>query len=319
MIEFPRAADSYRHFVSNVFSSVRETPPLIDVPSSIPEMELQSLWFGGTFGREFKSTCGKSVRIIQFGHWNHGAGPDFGDVAVEIDGESLAGDLEIDPTPRDWEAHGHLENPEFDGVVLHVFPSPAAAGGARFFTRNSKNEEIVQVALDLESAERKPRYEMQAEAHLGRCAKPLESMPRSEIDSLLVAAAQFRLAEKARRLTLTAEIHGRDEALFQGIAEALGYRPNKVPMRVLAQRFPLQQLLKLRPVEREARLFGAAGFLGNEPFDSDSANVETRAYLRELWDSWWKVRAEAADPELTWKLAGIRPLNHPHRRLGALA
>lgn len=316
MIEFPRAAETYRRFVSSVFSSVQETPPLIDLPASIPELELQSLWFGGAFGREFESTCGKPVRVVQFGHWNHGAGPDFSEAAVEIDGETLAGDLEIDPTPNDWEAHGHAENPAFNGVVLHVFP---ASGTSRFFTRNTRNEEIVQVELDLNSIERKPRYEMQAEAHLGRCSKPLERMPRAEIDSLLVAAAQFRLAEKARRLALAAEIHGRDEALFQGMAEALGYRPNKIPMRVLAQRFPIRQLLKLSPVEREARLFGAAGFLGNEPFDGAAADPETRAYLRELWNSWWKIRDESAGPDLTWKLAGIRPLNHPHRRLGALA
>ena len=319
MIEFPRAAEYYRQFLGSVFSSVQETPPLIDVPATLPELELQSIWFGGAFGREFKSTCGKSVRVIQFGHWNHGAGPDFSDAAVEIDGQTLAGSIEIDPTPRDWEAHGHSTNPEFDDVVLHIFPASAAAGSSRFFTRNSQHENVVQVALDLGFVDRLPRYAMPAEAHLGRCSTPLQSMERAEIDSLLTSAAQFRLAEKARRLALASEIHGRDDALLQGIAEALGYRPNKLPMRVLAQRFPLQQLLALRPVEREAYLFGAAGFISSDPFDANTAASETRVYLRELWDGWWKIRDEAAGSDLNWKLAGNRPMNHPQRRLGALA
>lgn len=320
MNEFPDAAESYRQFLAGVFSSIRETPPLIDVPARRSELELQSLWFGGAFGRELISTCGKPVRVVQFGHWNHGAGPDFSDAAVEIDGEKLAGSIELDPEPRDWENHGHATNPEFDNVVLHVFPAPAAARASRFFTRTSRHGNVVQVALDLDAIERIPRYEMQAEAHLGRCSTPLRNLDRPAIDSLLTGAAQFRLQEKARRLGLVSEVHGRDEALFQGIAEALGYRPNKLPMRVLAQRFPLQQLLKLRPVEREARLFGVAGFLSADPFDQGGVDPETRVYLRELWDCWWRIRDEfSAAPALEWKLSGIRPLNHPNRRIGALA
>ncbi|MEM7009872.1 MAG: DUF2851 family protein [Verrucomicrobiota bacterium] len=319
MIEFPRAAEHYRHFLDSVFALIQETPPLFDDAPQLPELELQSLWFAGALGREFESTCGKSVRVIQFGHWNHSAGPDFTETAAEIDGETLSGSIEIDPQPTDWEAHGHSTNPDFDNVVLHLFPRPAAAGTERFFTRNTRNENIVQVALRPDLIERAPRYSMPAEAHLGRCSKPLESMDREKIDSLLAAAAQFRLAEKARRIALASEIHGRDDALFQCIAEALGYRPNKLPMRVLAQRFPIRQLRKLSVIEREACLFGAAGFLGTKPLDDADAESETRAYLRELWDAWWKIRDESGGPELAWKLSGNRPLNHPQRRLGALA
>jgi hypothetical protein len=48
----------------------------------------------------------------------------------------------------------------------------------------------------------------------------------------------------------------------------------------------------------------------------------SRSYLRSLWDRWWKHREQFARlilPPKIWKLSGARPLNHPHRRLGALA
>jgi len=66
-------------------------PPLAFAETSagtLPsELELQALWFAGAFGRNFRTTTGKTVRIVQFGEWNRSAGPDFIQTAVEIDGQ----------------------------------------------------------------------------------------------------------------------------------------------------------------------------------------------------------------------------------------
>ncbi|MGA0854267.1 MAG: DUF2851 family protein, partial [Luteolibacter sp.] len=83
-------------------------PPLAFAETTLralpPELELQALWFAGAFGREFRSTCGKQVKVLQFGEWNRGEGPDFSQAAVEIDGETRRGPIELDPTPEAWEA-----------------------------------------------------------------------------------------------------------------------------------------------------------------------------------------------------------------------
>jgi len=75
-------------------------------------------------------------------------------------------------------------------------------------------------------------------------------------------------------------------------------------------------------VDREALLFGVSGFLENLCFEDSAA--ATRGYLRNLWNSWWRLRdgcqrwlTEQQRPR--WKLSGTRPGNHPQRRLGALA
>jgi hypothetical protein len=281
-----------------------------------PELELQAAWFAGVFGRDFIGVDGQRVRVVQFGHWNRSAGPDFVDAVVEIDGEARRGAIELDPTARDWEHHGHSENLAYDAVVLHLFFEAAPAAGGRFFTRTASHNEVAQVLMDLEPfAESSRRAE--AEARVGRCRVPLGGMSDEAVASLFDAAARHRMSRKSKAFGNYASIHGRDEALFAGLAEALGFRRNRLPMRVLAGRLPLAYLRELGE-SAEALLFGAAGFL-DEPSYED-APADTREYLRGLWGEWWKRRAEfdpARAPQ--WSFSGSRPSNHPHRRLAALA
>jgi hypothetical protein len=78
--------------------------------------------------------------------------------------------------------------------------------------------------------------------------------------------------------------------------------------------------LRSRREDAEALLFGVAGFL--DAPDLDAQRKATRSYLRSLWDRWWKYREQFSRlvlPAKLWKMSGARPLNHPQRRLGALA
>ncbi len=283
-----------------------------------PELELQALWFGGAFGRDFKTTTGKLVRIIQFGEWNRGAGPDFTQAAVEIDGELRTGPLELDPLASEWEAHGHAVNPAFREVVLHVVFQTDAR---RIFTRTSDHREIPQVVIterQLADGLSRPQREV-AIAHPGRCMAPLKGMPVGAVERLLGEAARFRAGVKSGRWLRTEDAHGRDAALFQATAETLGYRGNSLAMKLLAQRTPLS-LLKAEGYAVESILFGTAGFLCAE--QHELAPADTRDYLRQLWDVWWKDRARfemAAERKMIWKTSGQRPANHPHRRVATLA
>ena len=297
-------------------------PPLFfaeTAANALPaELELQALWFSGAFGRDFRTTCGKTARIVQFGEWNRGAGPDFIQTAVEIAGELRTGPLELDPQSSAWEAHGHATNPAFNQVVLHVV---FQADDQRNFIRTSEHREVPQVVItemQLSDALNRPQREV-AIAHPGRCVHPLKHLSVSAIESLLDEAAIHRANIKAARWLKTADAHGRDAALFQATAETLGYRGNSLAMRLLAQRAPLA-LLKAEGDAAEAVLFGTAGFLS--PHLHEQAPPDTRDYLRGLWDAWWKSRARFEvnwNRAIPWKNHGHRPANHPHRRVGALA
>ena len=297
-------------------------PPLAfaeSLASALPaELELQALWFAGAFGRDFRTTAGHKVRIVQFGEWNRCSGPDFIHAAVDIDGEVHAGPLELDPESNAWEAHGHAANPAFRDVVLHVV---FHASARRSFIRTCEHREVAQVVItdmQLSDALSRPLREV-AIAHPGRCVSPLKFLSAAAITSLLNEAALYRANLKAARWLKTADAHGRDAALFQATAETLGYRGNALAMRLLAQRAPLA-LLREEGEAAEAVLFGTAGWLA--PDLHELAPPDTREYLRDLWDRWWKSRARfevTGSRAIPWKTHGQRPANHPHRRVGALA
>ena len=280
------------------------------------ELELQARWFAGDFGKHFVSTAGDEIDIVQFGTWNREAGPDFRDAAIRIRGsEPVRGCIEIDLLDRSWETHGHATNPAFDSTVLHVF---VERNEREFFTRTRSNRNVPQVCINPTTLPEVFNANVPL-ARPGRCQAPLKDLPAERICSVLQAAAQFRLRQKAKRIRNKIDTHGRDETLFQEIASALGYKENKLPFTLLAQRLPLR-LLRQNVRDCEALLFGGAGFL--ETSDLDTYKKSAREYVRQLWDGWWPHRDELQRlilPANTWRLSSTRPLNHPQRRLAALA
>ncbi|MDF7827136.1 DUF2851 family protein, partial [Pontiellaceae bacterium B12227] len=103
---------------------------------------------------------------------------------------------------------------------------------------------------------------------------------------------------------------------------ALGYKNNKAPFRKLATTLPLARLRSLAatPLEAYALLLGLSGLL---PKNTDPKwTPETKTFIRAVWDVWWKQSGDLHELALLksdWTLAGIRPANHPVRRLMAAA
>src|SRR5713101_2939180 len=122
-----------------------------------------------------------------------------------------------------------------------------------------------------------------------------------------------------KRIRRKIDSHGRDEALFQELAAALGYKENKLPFTLLPQRLPLR-LLREEGDDCEALLFGVAGFL--QTANLDVYERSTREYVRQLWDRWWPHRdglQRLILPSKIWRISSTRPVNHPQRRLAALS
>ena len=290
---------------------LREEPVmLLRRPS---EVELQARFYAGEFGLRWKAESGQSIEILSPGQWNREPGPDFVGAKLRLDGAEREGDIELDREAADWERHGHATNPAYGKVVLHVFFS---RGRRSFFTRNFRHEEIPQVCLEA-SETMAPRAPRSSLLQPGAAAPGTTGLSDAEVFELVDAAAHYRLARKRQAWLRTVELHGFEETLFQALAAGLGYKNNKLPFLLTAQRVGIARAAS---PEGEAILFGVAGFL--EQLDYDSAAREVRCYVRELWEMWWRIRS-AYDrlilPPETWSFAALRPTNHPHRRLGALA
>jgi hypothetical protein len=140
---------------------------------------------------------------------------------------------------------------------------------------------------------------------------------------VLRAAGEERLRRKSERLAQQMAEKGEGQAVYGDVMAALGYKHNKLPFRRLAELVPLESLrseAQGKPDVAYALLLGVAGLL---PADTVRAvDDETKRFIRTLWDEWWK-RKERWDRQLlekkAWRLAGIRPANHPARRLMAAA
>src|SRR2546430_6319881 len=248
------------------------------------ELELQASWFAGDFGKEFVSSKGDKIDIVQFGTWNREAGPDFRDAVICVNGtEPLRGCIEIDLVDRNWELHGHATNPAFEETVLHVFVDKS---DREFFARTKSNRNVPQIRIDPAVLPEAFSANLPL-ARPGRCQAPLGNLPEDRVRSVLDAAAQFRLQKQAARIRAKIDNHGRDEALFQEIAAALGYKENKLPLTLIAQRLSLKALRKDLK-DAEAILFGIAGLL--ETPDLAIYKKSAKNYVRELWDRWWPHR-----------------------------
>ncbi len=295
------AAEAYRAALEAAGGRVAEADATVGAAG---ELELQARWFAGEFGRDWTTEDGEAVRIEDFGRWNHEAGPDFVDTRVMIGGEARRGAIELDLDVRDWERHGHATNPAFREAVVHVFRD---RGSRRFFTRSCDHREIPQVRLA--PADPAPR----------RVSSPPDPITRdaARAGAILESAARHRLSSKAAALARHAAVHGEDEAWFAALATAFGYKRNQIPFSLLAQRVTLAAAASARG---EALLFGVAGFL--EAPEPPAAPPDVRAYLRSLWEDWWEMRARCERwilPAPAWQYGGLRPGNHPHRRVAALA
>lgn len=284
---------------------------------AVGELEWQARWFAGDFGREFVSTDGVRVHVIQFGTWNRMAGPDFVDTAVSLNGGAAqSGAVELDLDVQDWERHGHSVNPEYNEVALHVFVN--LHGETRFFTRTLNHRNVPQIRLGTPVQSWVPGN-LGCVARSGRCAVALGALSPGEMEGVLLEAAEVRFRRKATAIARTRDIHGAGEALYQAVAAGLGYVGNELPFTLIAQRVPVWFLGQNRNLI-EPLLFGVGGMIP-EPILS-GLMPEARRLAQELWEGWWPHRTlhgrSRIEPSL-WRLGRQRPNNHPQRRLAALA
>src|SRR5690606_4932805 len=59
-------------------------------------------------------------KVFDPGQWNAEAGPDFRSADIAIGGQRCRGDIEIHVHASDWDRHGHQNDFDYNGVLLHV-------------------------------------------------------------------------------------------------------------------------------------------------------------------------------------------------------
>ena len=270
-----------RHANPPTDSAVAEIQGLYG-PFTISERLIQKIWQRQDFFKKYplKTVSGKTLHIINPGRWNFQEGPDFREAQIKLDGTLCLGDVEVHFFAKDWLAHSHDGNPSFNKVILH----------AVLF--NSRPEETQQVCTENgsypETLVMLPflHYDIEAYAcceailSLGKqktpeTPNPLKELPPDIGRERLREKAWLRWRQKCTHSSKRLDTHRWEESCHQLCLEALGYRRNREPMATLALQFPLKEM----------------------------AHSNLRA--EDLFQH----------QHTDWKLSGLRPANHPRRRL----
>jgi hypothetical protein len=147
----------------------------------------------------------------------------------------------------------------------------------------------------------------------------MRTLEESHRVELLLQAARTRLESKAAQMLARARDAGWEQALWEGLFRALGYKNNAWPMQRLAEIRSRWCGPDREPLALQARLLGIAGLL---PAELSRANADADGYLRQVWDLWWRERDSFSDcilPRAAWRLSNLRPANHPQRRIALAA
>ena len=283
-----------------------------------PERLLQSIWLHQRLRREELQTLdGQPLRVLHPGFWNRAAGPDFHGAVLQFGHEpARSGDVEIDWVAGNWQAHGHQGNPAFASVILHVVWE-ASRPGSQPVPALALEKFVDTPLADMELWAGTGAAQDWPAALQGACSAPLAQLPPEQTAELLHQAARVRFERKAREMEARARQAGWEQALWEGLFRALGYKQNTWPMQRIAELLPRLRGPSGSVPAWQARLLGVAGLL---PPDLSGAGRDQ--YLRGLWDHWWRERESVSEvilPRNLWRMTGLRPANQPRRRLALAA
>lgn len=251
-------------------------------PFQFPELLLQRIWAEQSFSRtDLRTEQGERIKISRPGRWNRQGGPDFREAAVEIGGKLRQGDIELHLREPDWTAHQHAQDPAFNGVVLHVVLFPPS----RPTSSGAGRRPIPVLTLlphlwyDLEEYAADAAVSSIAQRPADRLAQIWRELSGAQVRQKIGEEARRRWQLKVYYAAQRIKKLGWSAACHHTALEILGYRFNRVPMLAVATHWPL---------------------------------AEWRNGTLDL-DAVWSSQSER------WQLGGVRPANHPRRRLAAYA
>lgn len=249
-------------------------------PFTLTERVVQKIWLRQDFATaDLRTDSGKSISIKDAGRWNLQEGPDFKEARLVIDGLEVVGDVEIHFNVTDWHNHQHEFDRNFNRVVLHVVLHPERRNPSPVQTSKGHVPEVLFLL---------PVLNRDLESHvMDEALLELEQQdelewvarflekPFGERMDILQAQAQARWAQKLAYAQKWMTEVGWESACHQYALEVLGYARNRAAMLRIALRHPLAD-------------FQTGDLTADALFDSQATS---------------------------WKLNGLRPANHPRRRL----
>lgn len=297
----------------------------MDTHPTFSEQTLHQLWRQRQIPPALlRTTEAQAVEVIDPGEYNRDAGPDFRRATIRLGDQILQGDVELHLDANDWFNHRHHLDPKYNEVILHL---AVAAAAAPVMLRKENGLMIPQLLLPREKIF--PVHPIDQNSRTGLDC-PLSRTTAEKIHATVRQVGLLRLRAKAEAFAEQVTNSSWDQAVYRGLAEAMGYDKNQEPFRRLTELLPIELLFsELRAgratppaVLLEALLFGAAGFFAALPAPEKIPDADISAYLApraQLWASLQHALQIRPLRHEAWQFFRLRPPNFPPRRLAGLA
>lgn len=276
-------------------------PELMDTPNTkgplLPERLAARLWRNRQ-GVQLRTLEGKTLRVLYPGRPNGGPGPDFKDALLQTEeGQPARGDVEVHREAKGWKAHGHQRDPGYNNVTLHLVYGEEPTAPAQ----REDGGTAPSALMPLE-----PPQGAGEASWLAQQMGPWRAMQPQERLQALSGLGEKRFLLKSAAYRLLLERVGPDQALYCGLMEALGYSRNRLPFLELAQRLPWESVRATALAATQGARAAVLGALLLAAAGLDAAEHPGKGNVLPM-------------PSSRWTLAGLRPQNHPKRRLAGAA
>lgn len=249
---------------------------------------------------QLKTTCGKSIDIIDVGTYNLASGPDFFNGKIEINQIIYSGNIELHVKSSDWYLHNHHNDKAYNNVILHVV--------------YEYDKEVLIHGVEILTIELKKHIDWK---HFNSivsnnyfqnsipCINSFELAGSIQVWSQFQSALVSRINRKVHDLNkLHKNFRDVKKVFFIKLANTFGMKVNGLPFEELAISIPLIKWLNLNLSEKLIIAYGVSGF---EDCLSSKAKLEW-AFLKHKFEL-------SSMNKLSWKFKGLRPFGYPQNRI----
>jgi hypothetical protein len=269
------------------------------------EEELAWLWEGQRFPRgALRTGKGELLEVVYRGRRSPGPGPDFVDaIFADERGRLLKGDVELHVLASAFHAHGHDRDPRYDGLVLHlVFEDDL---GTETILSSGRRVDVVALAPWVARRREELRFWLTQPALWEEpCKGAVARLGWPAVRETVLRMGEMRFRQKEARFAAALGREDAQQVMYEALLRTLGYRENAEAFSALARAVPYRSLrpaLSSRdPTAVESLLLEAAGLAGHRALPS-------------------RRRDDSPTSGFVWATVGIRPVNHPRRRLAGAA
>ena len=281
----------------------------------LQEKFLHHIWDQRHLIADLRTISGKPIKIIYQGQYNTSNGPDFKNVILNLDGETLSGDVEIHLKTYDWTAHEHQEDPAYNNTILHVvlehksnqdYTVKEDAGKVEILEiKNQIDADIAKLFANFDAHIKLP--------HAGICDF-FKLSSKEQLIPLFQMHSWERFSRKCQRYNAELHFDGFDQLLYNGFMEAVGYDKNKFNTLSIAHHFRWDVLSEW--IQKGLDSITLASIWLNYGTLMDRAEkILTANTLLQIRIAFEEQNFTADKGAIKWNFFRIRPANHPVRRI----